>query len=273
VNDLQEKVAVVTGAASGIGLALATRFAEEGMRLVLADIDEAALAAALDRLTATGAQAIAVPTDVAQPAQVDALAGTTLTTYGAVHVVCNNAGVWGPTGRIWEISPADWQWILDVNLVGAINGMRSFVPHLLKQDEGHVVNTASVAGLVTGALGPYAVTKHALVALSEALHHQLRWSDSKVGVSVLCPHFTRTNIVASRRVTAAGEGPEDAVQGFFEQAVATGMDPAEIPGPVVAAIREGRFYVLPAPELTLPAVERRMQDIAEGAVSPVPFAG
>jgi NAD(P)-dependent dehydrogenase (short-subunit alcohol dehydrogenase family) len=271
VEQLTDKVAVVTGAGSGIGLALAARFAQEGMRVVLADIDEERLEAARAGLAAAGATVLAVPADVAQPAHVDALAAQAVAAYGAVHVVCNNAGVSGPAGPVWEISPDDWRWILDINLVGVINGIRAFVPHLIEQGQGHVVNTASVAGLATAMAGAYSVTKHAVVGLSEALHHQLTWIGSEVGVSVLCPGWVRTDILASRRFPRQPTAAEQAVQEATRQAIESGIDPAEVAGHVVAAIREERFYVITHPEMTEPAVRQRAKDILDGRPTPIPI--
>ncbi len=174
MRDFAGKVAVVTGAASGIGFGLASRFAEEGMRVVLADVEEPALEAAVTRLRERDFDVVGVLTDVSDADSVQALADKTLAHFGKVHVVCNNAGVGGGFGKIWEASLKDWQWALNVNLWGVIHGVRTFVPIMLEQGEdGHVVNTASIAGLVPGTR-VYSVTKHAVVALSEALYHNLR---------------------------------------------------------------------------------------------------
>ena len=173
MKDLSKRVAVVTGAASGIGYALAERFADEGMRVVLADVEEKALAMASEKLAARGAAALAVRTDVANPADVQALAEATLARFGAVHVLCNNAGVGGDVAPVWELPLESWRWVLDVNFWGVVHGVRTFVPIMLRQDgEGHIVNTASMAGhLSLPLLGPYHATKFAVVSLTESLHY------------------------------------------------------------------------------------------------------
>jgi NAD(P)-dependent dehydrogenase (short-subunit alcohol dehydrogenase family) len=190
MKGLGGKVAVVTGAASGIGRAMADRFAAEGMKVVLADVEKDALARAEAEMKAAGATVLAVPTDVSRAGDVEALARQTVDAFGAVHVLCNNAGVSPVMGASWELTEADWQWVLGVNLWGVLHGIRAFVPIMLKQDsEGHIVNTASMAGLVGG--GPwwstYGVAKHGVVNLSESLHRELAAAGSRVKVSVLCP--------------------------------------------------------------------------------------
>ena len=164
------RVAVVTGAASGIGLGLCKRFAAEGMRVVMADVEEPALAEAAASLAELGGAVLPVPTDVSSADQMAALRQATLAAFGAVHVLCNNAGVGGPHGPLWQSPAGDWEWVLRVNLGGVINGIREFVPVLAEQDAAHVVNTASVFGVFAGALGPYGISKHAIVALSETLY-------------------------------------------------------------------------------------------------------
>ena len=265
------RVAVVTGAASGIGLALSERFAAEGMRVVMADVEAPALAAAAGRLAGGGAEVLPVPTDVSSAEQVDALRDRALDAFGAVHLVCNNAGVGGAGRPLWELSREDWSWVLGVNLWGVVNGVRAFVPVLLEQDAGHVVNTASLAGLTTGLLGPYSVTKHAVVALSEALHFQLEQRGAPVGVSALCPGWVRTRIHESDRNRPAelGTQPEpdpayESARELLRQLLESGMDPAEVAGHVVDAIRAGRFYVLTHPEMN-EAIRRRAEDILAGA--------
>src|SRR5437870_3195787 len=199
MRDFAGKVAVVTGGASGIGLGLATRFAQEGMKVVLADVEAPALEAAVSGLREQEFEVLGVPTDVSSSEAVEELARRTLEAYGKVHIVCNNAGVSTGFGRIWEASLKDWQWALSVNLWGVIHGVHTFVPLMLAQDEeGHVVNTASVAGLLPSNR-VYSVTKHAVVALSEALYHSLRQMDAKVHASVLCPGLIETRIMYSYR--------------------------------------------------------------------------
>jgi NAD(P)-dependent dehydrogenase (short-subunit alcohol dehydrogenase family) len=171
---LDGKVAVVTGAASGIGCALARRFVEEDMRVVLADVEQAALEHAAAELTNVGASVLAVPTDVSDADAVDHLAARVVEHFGAVHVVCNNAGVGGEHYPTWEAPLAYWEWLFGVNLWGVIHGLRSFLPLLLAQAEGHVVNTSSIAGLVgIPYIAPYVATKHAILGMSEALFHEL----------------------------------------------------------------------------------------------------
>jgi NAD(P)-dependent dehydrogenase (short-subunit alcohol dehydrogenase family) len=270
VRDFKGRVAVVTGGASGIGYALAERFAGEGMKIVLADVEADALEDAEGRLRAGGAEVLAVETDVAQPAAVDHLRDRALSAFGAVHVVCNNAGVVAP-GSVWETTLPDWRWILGVNLWGVINGIRSFVPVLLEQEEGHIVNTASIAGVSTGALGSYSVTKQAVVGLTEALYFDLqaRGADN-VGVSVLCPGWVKTRIVDAGRNRPSGAGPPAELAPttammveMVRHLVDTGTEPAEIASQVLDAIQERRFYVLTHPEMS-GMVEARQADILSG---------
>src|SRR3954453_6260602 len=200
MDSFQGKVAVVTGGASGIGRALAETFAGEGMQIVLADVQPEPLARVERALRDRGARVLAVQTDVSQAADVEALAAKTLEAFGAVHVVCNNAGV--AVGKTtWEHTVADWEWVLGVNLWGVIHGIRTFVPIMLEQGtEGHIVNTASVAGLLASGFKPsYDVSKFGVVALSESLYRELEAIQAKVKVSVLCPGLVKTNIMASGR--------------------------------------------------------------------------
>jgi len=252
VKEFRGRVAVVTGAASGIGRALASRFAGEGMKLVLADVEPGALAAAARELQATGCETLAVETDVSRADQVEALARRTLETFGAVHIVCNNAGVF-TGGLCWEAPIADYEWVLGVNLWGVIHGIRSFVPILLAQGgEGHVVNTASMAALTTlPYAGIYHMSKHAVLALSECLHHELTLRGSQVRVSALCPELVATHIDTAERNRPAhlrsedGAGPErELVRQAIAAGVAKGTPPAKIADRVLDAIREQRFYVL-----------------------------
>ncbi|HEY2506773.1 MAG TPA: SDR family NAD(P)-dependent oxidoreductase [Streptosporangiaceae bacterium] len=245
------RVAVVTGAASGIGLALAARFAAEGMRLVMADIEEPALRKAAAGLAGGGAEVLPVPTDVSSLAQVENLRAEAVRAFGSVQVLCNNAGVGGPHDPIWLISPGDWDWVLRVNLGAVIHGIRTFVPLLLEQDAAHIVNRSSVFGAFAGALGPYGISKHAITALSETLYFQLREHGARIGVSVLCPGAVRTRFGSSARNrpawagTPTGSGAaERASEERFEQLQArSGADPAQVASLVVEGIRCGRFYI------------------------------
>ena len=199
MEDLQGKVAVITGGASGIGRAVADRAAADGMKIVLADIEEGPLKEAVDDLTGNGAEALGVVTDVSEAASVQTLRDRALDRFGAVHLVHNNAGI-GLGGPIWEVSEADWRWILGVNLWGVVHGVATFTPLLIEQGEGHIVNTASVAGLIAAPfLGPYNATKQAVVAISETLFKDLQTVGAPVGVSVLCPGFVQTRIAESER--------------------------------------------------------------------------
>jgi NAD(P)-dependent dehydrogenase (short-subunit alcohol dehydrogenase family) len=271
MDQLAGRVAVVTGAASGIGRALADRFAAEQMRVVLADVEADALAAAEKELRDTGAEVLAVRTDVANGDEVDALARAAVDAFGAVHIVCNNAGV-GGGGPMQTLTTADWQWVLGVNLWGVIHGVRAFLPILLEQDEAHVVNTASMAGLVSGPfMGPYNTSKFAVVGLSETLYKELAVQGANVGVSVLCPGWVKTNIGDSERNRPADlrrepepEAPDStALRDLLSQMLTTGMAPADVADHVVAAIREKRFYVLTHPDMK-PAIGARVQTILAG---------
>ena len=193
-------VAVITGAASGIGRGLAERFAAEGMKVVLADVEETALAELEAGLKAKGATVLTVRTDVSNATEVENLAARTLDVFGAVHILCNNAGV-VCSRPVWEHTLADWEWVLGVNLWGVIHGIRAFVPHMLAQgDECHIVNTASILGLVGGSgEGIYKVSKHGVVALSETLAAELAQKEANIQVHVLCPGWVRTGILDSDR--------------------------------------------------------------------------
>ena len=245
MRDLQGKVAVVTGAASGIGRAMAERFAQEGMKVVLSDIEETALQAAVQTLKQQEYEVMGVVTDVAQPESVDELARQTLAAYGKVNLVCNNAGVFLPMKPMWESTVKDWRWIFGVNVWGVINGVRAFVPIMLQQDEpGHIVNTASQAGLVSSN-SIYSVTKHAVVAISEGLSAQLKLQNANVSVSVLCPLFVETRIMESERNRPAdlyNAGRPEASNPFQMREVTPPSEEAER---VLQAVLEDRFYIFP----------------------------
>jgi NAD(P)-dependent dehydrogenase (short-subunit alcohol dehydrogenase family) len=271
------RVAVVTGAASGIGLGLCERFAAEGMRVVMADVEAPALGEAAARLSGQGAVVLPVVTDVSSAAQVEALRDEAVRAFGAVHVLCNNAGVGGPHDPLWLVPRGDWEWVLGVNLGGVINGVRAFVPLLLEQDAAHIVNTASVFGVFAGALGPYGISKHAVVALSETLYFQLRGLGARVGVSVLCPGAVRTRFGTSARNRPASAGPplasaeaERANAERFQRLLTAGREPAEVAGLVVEAIRGSRFYILTSGNRNQ-AIRRRAEEILAGDPPAPPF--
>jgi NAD(P)-dependent dehydrogenase (short-subunit alcohol dehydrogenase family) len=269
MEDLKEKVAVITGGASGIGRAVAQRAAADGMRVVIADIEEGPLEEAERELKDQGADAIAVVTDVADAASVRELRDRALSQYGAVHLVHNNAGV-GGGGPIWEVPDEDWRWIMGVNLWGVIHGLATFVPLLMDQNEGHVVNTASIAGLVTAPfMGPYNATKQAVVAISETLYKDLRAAGiSGVGVSVLCPGFVQTRIAdsgrnrpdwAPRRDVAGADDAHTVIKDLVDGGIAPGL----VAERVLDAVRTDTFYILTHPDLRV-AIQTRFDDIVEG---------
>jgi NADP-dependent 3-hydroxy acid dehydrogenase YdfG len=258
MSNEQGPVAVITGAASGIGRGLAEHAATLGMRLVLADRDAAGLQALCDQLQAGGVQAIACVTDVGDVTQVERLRDQAVEHFGGVDLLFNNAGVM-QTGFSWEITEAQWQRMLDVNLNGVINGIRSFVPLLLSQGRtAHVINTASLAGLVSSPLmAPYNVTKQAVVALSETLHYELAMIGAPVSVSVLCPGPVASEIMASNQVvdTAGSDFSQ-----LLDSTIRQGMTPAELAAQVFDAIAQKRFWILPHKGFK-PALERRVQSI------------
>ncbi len=265
MKEFKGKVAVITGAASGIGRAIAERCVSEGMNAVLADVDEASLARAESELKALGGDVLAVRTDVARRKDVEQLARQTLDAFGQVHLLVNNAGV-GAGGSAWEATWNDWDWVIGVNLWGVIHGVKVFTPLMLKQNvECHIVNTSSAAGLlVGGGSAPYATTKHAVVALSESLYLALEQRKSLVKVSVLCPGLVRTNIADSelhRPSDLKNEPVEMSAEmqaglKMFRAAIDAAMPPAQVAGAVFDAIRNEQFYILSHPEW-LEAVQMR----------------
>jgi NAD(P)-dependent dehydrogenase (short-subunit alcohol dehydrogenase family) len=270
VLDLAGRVAVVTGAASGIGYGLATRFGAEGMRVVLADVEQGALDEAAARLSADGVEVEPVPTDVTDAAQVEALAEAAFQRFGAVHVVCNNAGV-VTLKRMWEQTLDDWRWVLGVDLWGVIHGVHSFVPRLLEQDEpAHIVNTASIAGLLPNPrIGPYNVAKFGVVALSETLRMELLDADAPIGVSVLCPGIVPTRIAESgrnrpgrsQRASADSDRLDIPTQTDLPP---TALTPDQVAGRVVDAIRADRFWIV-THEQFADDITRRAAGILAGA--------
>jgi len=273
MNNFKDRVAVVTGAASGLGRGMAETFVAAGMKVVLSDIETPVLEATANSLRTAGADVHAVVTDVSKPDQVDDLARQTLSKYGAVHVLCNNAGVFVGGGTSWTSSLDDWHWILGVNLMGVVHGIRSFLPIMIEQDTlAHIVNTASLGGLIAGGAALYAATKFAVVGLSENVYLELRRGGFKPGMSVLCPGLVATGIVNSRRNRPAQfaeaspqqTGPAaDALRERAAEELKKGLSPRAVGEQVLAAIREERFYILTHPELN-PVIEQRMQDILSG---------
>ncbi|HET6795296.1 MAG TPA: SDR family NAD(P)-dependent oxidoreductase, partial [Acidimicrobiales bacterium] len=268
MRELSGRTAVVTGAASGIGLAMARRWAAEGMNVVMADIEGQALDEAAAKLAADGAAVSAVVTDVSDPASVEALAVAAEEAFGAVHVLCNNAGV-GAGGPVAQLSLADWQWVLGVNLNGVVHGVTSFLPRMVAHGEdAHIVNTASMAGMVAPPMmAPYSASKFAVVALSESLRLEMKMTGTKLGVSVLCPGWVATRIhESSRNRPAALGGPPPAGGDRLSAAadfIAQGMPPDEVAAKVHDAVVDDRFYILTHPN-SGDGIRRRMEAILAG---------
>jgi NAD(P)-dependent dehydrogenase (short-subunit alcohol dehydrogenase family) len=267
MQQFKDRVAVVTGAASGIGLAMAERFAAEGMKVVLADIENNALQAAAGNLLGKGYPVLAHVLDVSKPDQVEGLARATYDAFGAAHVICNNAGV-EVIGAAWEHTLADWEWLLGVNLWSVIHGVRAFVPRMIAGgEEGHIVNTASMAGLTTAPfMSVYDVSKFGVVALTESLYKDFLATGQKLRASVVCPGLINTKIMQSSRnrpaeLAEGGSYSEQAVQ--FRQALATGLsagyDPSVVAGLVFDGIREEKFYIIPAQNKD--GIKRRAEDV------------
>jgi NAD(P)-dependent dehydrogenase (short-subunit alcohol dehydrogenase family) len=269
--DFKNKVAVITGAASGIGRALAERCVQEGMKVVLTDVELEAVTKVEASMKAAGATVLAVRTDVAQAGDVEALARKTLEAFGAVHLLCNNAGVAGSPAPIWESTIADWEWVLSVNLWGVIRGVRIFVPIMLAQNtECHIVNTASIAGLISSpGLGPYKVSKHGVVTISETLHLELAERGANIKVSVLCPGVVNTQIMESSRNRPGHLPTKESIDPtsragweVLRQLVPAGMPAAQVADIVLEAVRKERLYIFTDSE-DKEYVRTRMEDIVQ----------
>lgn len=282
MDGFEGKVAVITGAASGIGLGMAQAFAEAGIRVVLSDVEIEALDAAAAALRASGADVHTVVADVSDAEQVQALAHASLQRYGGIDILCNNAGVGAGTMPSWHSTLDDWQWVLGVNLMGVVHGIRSFMPFLLKQrTPAHIVNTASMAGLSAGGNPVYGASKAAVVSLSESLYIELQRNRSNVSVSLLCPGFVATRILSAERNRPSSlpeASPEPAsplaaaMRQWFNEQVEQGLNPLDVGRQVLAAIREQRFYVFTHPEW-LSHVEHRLHNLLQGrnpSASPLP---
>lgn len=274
MDDLDGKIAVITGGASGIGFAMAQRFGAAGMKIVLADIERPVLERAGAELADAGLDVLTVPTDVSLSDEVQALAAITLDHFGDVHLVCNNAGVGSRGLLVAELPLADFQWVVAVNLFGVIHGLQAFLPHLRASDIGHIVNTASISGLCyLPRMGPYNASKAAVIALSETLRFELAAEGSRVGVSVLCPSWVRTSISTSDRNRperfAYAIGTDQVAQAAEykarrrQQLATLAIDPADVAEQVYQAVRADRFYVLTHPE-SLPAFAERARRILDG---------
>jgi len=280
MEDLAGRSCVVTGAASGIGRGLALRAAAEGMRVLAADVDEAGLEETATAVQRAGAECGTLRVDVSRRADLERLADTAWRAFGGVDLLFNNAGVLVP-GSGWERSEDDWAWQLGVNLWGVIHGVSVFLPRMIERGEpAHVVNTASVGGLLVGPfLTPYIVSKHAVVALSEALHQELRLRRAPVRISCLCPGAVRTGIARSERVRPAERGDPAALVSSLEQRFAEGLDqglqggmsPEEVAAATFERVRAGRFWILPDPSFQ-EAVEQRLRSILSGEDPAVPGA-
>jgi NAD(P)-dependent dehydrogenase (short-subunit alcohol dehydrogenase family) len=276
MKDFKDKVAVVTGAASGIGYGLSERCAKEGMKVVLAGINEDTLKKAEKDIKKTGATTLVVKCDVSKAADVERLAKKTLDTFGAVNLLFNNAGVSGGS-TVWGSTLADWEWVLNVNLWGVIYGIHFFVPVMLRQnDECYIVNTSSGWGFFTSpGNAPYIVSKHSVVALSETLYRELEQGGHNIGVSVLCPGVINTKILDCERNrprelhNKPGEGMDmtdpkvQEMMKFLKQVFTNGMLPRQVADITFDAIREKKFYILPNMEASMPTVQARMEDILQ----------
>ena len=281
MQEFSGRVAVITGAASGFGREFARRAAGLGMKLVLADVEPGPLGLVGAELTARGTEVALETVDVSDASAMERVAERSLARFGGVHLLFNNAGVSAGGGLIWETSPADWQWVLGVNVLGVVNGIRAFVPRMLAGGApGHVVNTASVAMLISPQpMGVYNASQHAVVTISETLHQDLRQVGAPIGVSVLCPAFVDTGIKdaernrpeALRNTGPRTESQRAAAEGSRKAIQSGRLTAADVAERTFAAIQSGLFYCITHPRI-LPAVERRMQDILEGRTPRDPFA-
>ncbi len=268
MKEFKNRVAVVTGAASGIGRGIADRCQQAGMKIVLADIEEETLKKTEVELKTAGADTLAVLTDVSKAEDIESLAKKTLDAFGAVHLLFNNAGVCVNTRTsISENTLADWEWIMGVNLWGVIHCLRKFVPIMLQQKTvGHIVNTASIAGFMsTPGMGIYHVTKHGIVTLSETLYHELKLKESMIGVSVLCPGFVRTQILESERnrpTDLRNPSNNKNADQEFENVIQEGMTPEQVTEKVFNAIQENKFYIFTHPEFKK-IFQLRFEDILQ----------
>jgi len=278
VDTLDGKTAVVTGAGSGMGRAFAERFARAGMRVVLADVEGPKLDEAVASITATGAQAIGVQTDVTDGAAVDRLRDAAIEAFGRVHVLCNNAGVAGgmPSGGEWVNEP-EWRWVLEVNLWGVIHGHRAFLPHLVEHGDGHIVNTASMAGHFPGH-SAYSASKWAVVGITEGLYHDPRLKAAGVGVSCLCPGWVNTAIAESARNRPEWAAPprdveptamEEMMRAYVVDQLRSGMEPTAVADLVHDAILSGTFWVFTDRQMVA-ALAPRHEAVLAGTNPPAP---
>jgi NAD(P)-dependent dehydrogenase (short-subunit alcohol dehydrogenase family) len=284
MKSFQGRTAVITGAASGFGLEVSRIAAAKGMHVVMADVQKDALDAAVAEIAGRGAQVLPYRLDVSKAAEVEALGATTLSRFGVPHFVFNNAGV-GGGGLLWEVSLRDWEWVLGVNLMGVVHGVRVFTPMMLEAAqrdesyEGHIVNTASMAGLLNPPnMGVYNVSKHAVVSLSETLYHDLRLVTERVSASVLCPYFVPTGITSSERnrpVDLQNDKPTKSqlvAKAMSDKAVSSGkVTAATVAQFVFDALAEDRFYIYSHPQ-ALGNVQARMEAIVAGRNPGDPFA-
>ena len=278
MQDFEGKTAVITGGASGIGRALADRFSAARMNIVLADIEPEALDKAVTELAERQNRVIGVVTNTMLRESIQELADRAIAEFGNVHVLCNNAGVASTSSGgkpVWETPQSDWEWVMGVNFYGVLYGVQIFVPHMLAHGEpSHIVNTASLAGVLPGG-GPYGVSKHGVLALTEGLQRDLASRDANINASVLCPGFVKTQIFAAERnrpdALAATEPTQREAQAMLtavaENMLAKGKDPAEIADTVFQAINNEAFYILPHPAWDDIVRERVEQILARGGVA------